>query len=201
MSTLNNNRLFWLLTYPRTGSHLLWRILNKDEQPEFLEGDTEYYFFDVMTYRVGSGVHAKNVDTWTEEERQALKKIYQNCFDKLQSSVAKAKEENKSLFVKEHCSFMVQPPVNSRVFFGDDNVKEAAWQVKFDSGADLTYTPQSFNGLVIPESFLTMWNPTFLIRHPALAFESQYRARLRIAKATDAKSNAPKMPLERIVRW
>lgn len=201
MSTPNNNRLFLLLTYPRTASNLLWRILNKDEQPGFLEGRTEYYFFDAMMYRFDTGIYAKNVDTWTEEQRQALKKVYQDCFDNLQSSVAKAKEENKSLFVKEHSPFLVQPPLNSRFFFGDDNVKEPAWQVKFDSGANMTYIPQSINVSVIPESFLSLWNPTFLIRHPALAFESQYRARIRIDGVEGAKQDTPKVPLERTMRW
>jgi hypothetical protein len=201
MSTPNNNRLFWLITYPRVGSHLLWRILNKDEQPGFLEGNTEYYFFEAAMYRFDSGLHGKNVDTWTEEQRHALKKAYQDCFDSLQLSVAKAKEENKSLLAKEHSLFMVQPPVNSRFFFGDDNVKEPAWQVKYNSGTNLSYIPQSINVSVIPESFLSIWNPTFLIRHPALTFESQYRAKLRIDGGNDAKSDTSKMPLERKVRW
>jgi hypothetical protein len=201
MSTSNDKRLFWLLTYPRTGSNLLWRILNKDEQPGFLEGRTEYYFFDAMMYRFDTGIYAKNVDTWTEEQQQTLMKTYQDCFDSLQFSVARAKDENESLFVKEHSSFMVQPPVNSRFIFGDDNVKEPAWQVKFDSGAKMTYIPQRINISVIPDNFLSIWNPTFLIRHPALSFESQYRARIRIDGVEGAKSDTPKVPLERTVRW
>jgi hypothetical protein len=83
---------------------------------------------------------------------------------------------------------MVQPPVNSRFIFGEENVKEPAWQVEFDPGAKMTYIPQSINISVIPESFLSIWNPKFLIRHPALSFESQYRARIRIDGAEGAKA-------------
>jgi hypothetical protein len=201
MSDRDDNRLFWLITYPRTGSHLLWRILSKDDQPEFLEGSTEYYFKPAMTHRLESGIYAKSVDNWTTEEKQAMRKSFQDCFDNLKSSLAKAREENKILFAKEHSSFMIQPPASSRLFFQDRNVKEPAWQLNFDSGTELGHSLESINELVIPESFLSLANPTFLIRHPALVFESQYRARIAIEGKEPAKAIIPSMPLEMTMRW
>jgi hypothetical protein len=201
MSDRDDNRLFWLITYPRTGSHLLWRILSKDDQPEFLEGSTEYYFKPAMTHRLESGIYAKSVDNWTTEEKQAMRKSFQDCFDNLKSSLAKAREENKTLFAKEHSSFMIQPPASSRLFFQDRNVKEPAWQLNFDSGTELGHSLESINELVIPENFLSLANPTFLIRHPALVFESQYRARIAIEGKEAAKAIIPSMPLEMTMRW
>jgi len=201
MSDSNDSGFFWLITYPRTGSNLLWRILSKDQQPGFLEGATEYFFFNPMGFRADSGVYAKNVDDWTDEERQTLKASYQECFDNLASSLTKARAEGKKLFVKEHSSFMVQPPACSRLFFGDENVKEPAWQVKFEAGAEIKYNIESINELVIPESFLSLAQPTFLIRHPALVFESQYRARISIEGKEQAKVATPTVPLEMTMRW
>ncbi|KAE9364026.1 hypothetical protein N431DRAFT_448566 [Stipitochalara longipes BDJ] len=197
----SDNRFFWLITYPRTGSNLLWRILSKDQQPGFLEGRTEYFFFPVTAYRSDSGVYAKNVDDWTDKERQAMKTSYQECFDSLSSSLAKAKAEGKRFFAKEHSSFMVQPPATSRLFFGDENVKEGAWQVNFEGVEEPKYSVESINELVIPESFLSLANPTFLIRHPALVFESQYRARISIEGKEQAKASMPIVPLEMTMRW
>lgn len=175
--------------------------MSKDDQPGFLEGRTEYYFFDAMAHRCDSGIYAKNVDTWTAEEREAMRKHYQECFDSLQSSLVKARKENKKLYAKEHSSFMVQPPASSRLFFGEDNVKEPAWQVNFDSDAEFNYKIESINELVIPESFLAIANPTFLIRHPALVFESQYRARIAIDGKDQAKNVTPSVPLDMTMRW
>ena len=201
MSEPNDNQFFWLVTYPRTGSHLLWRILSKDQQPGFLEGSTEYYFFPQTDYRSKSGIFAKNSDDWTTEERQTMKKIFQECFDKLSSSLTQARAEGKKLFVKEHSSFMAQPPATSRLFFGDDKVNESAWQVSFEGGVEPKYNIESINELVIPESFLALAKPTFLIRHPALVFESQYRARISVEGKEQAKSLTPIVPLEMTMRW
>jgi len=201
MSDPNDQTFFWLITYPRTASNLFWRILSKDKQPGFLEGRTEYYFFPPIANRCDSGLYAKNVDTWTEEERQSMKKLYQDCFNDLQASLAQAGKENKTLFAKEHSSFMVQPPANSRLLFGEGNVKEPAWQVKFDAGAEFKYNLKSINELVIPENFLALAKPTFLIRHPALVFESQYRARIAIDGEEKAKTGTPSVPLELTMRW
>ena len=201
MGEPNDNQFFWLITYPRTGSHLLWRILSKDQQPGFLEGSTEYYFFPQTDYRSTSGIFAKNVDDWTAEESRDMKKILQECFDNLSSSLAKARAEGKTLFVKEHSSFMVQPPATARLFFGDDKVKEPAWKVDFEGGLKPKYSIESINELVIPESFLVLAKPTFLIRHPALVFESQYRARISVEGKEQAKTQTPIVPLEMTMRW
>jgi hypothetical protein len=96
---------------------------------------------------------------------------------------------------------MAQPPAISRFFSGKNNVKEPAWQVKFNSAEDLEYKAESINEIVIPETFLPMWNPTFLIRHPALVFESIYRVRLAIEGKEQAKTDVASVPLDPTLRW
>ena len=126
-----------------------------------------------------------------------MKASYQESFNNLTSNLSKAKAEGKSLLAKEHCSFLVQPPISSRRHFREDDVKEPAWQVDFEAAAKPKFKVESINESIIPEYFLSLANPTFLVRHPTLVFKPQYRARISVEGKEKAKSP---LPLEMTMR-
>lgn len=179
-ATMNSSRQrrFYLITVPRVTSNLLVRILALDKQPNVLPQEHFGGYLFEPAWRLINHLNTlgKHIEGWTEDEREQMKKCYQDCFNNLQSCVERAEAEGKILFVKEHACFMADPVAQTKYLYGQDSVTEAPWTVQIPS----TYAPEpmhsSLNMTVLPDEFLKTWLPTFLIRHPALVFPSRYRA-------------------------
>ncbi|KAE8349486.1 hypothetical protein BDV28DRAFT_160444 [Aspergillus coremiiformis] len=172
-------RRFYLMTYPRTASNLLVRILGLDEQPNVLPGHTRggYFFLPVIQLMGALQLRNRGVAEWTDEERRQVKQCYQDCFDTLQEYLDEADSKRCSIFVKEHIHFLAEPTVLTRQLCGT-SVEEAPWMVNVPEVYGFTRSAQ--NETVVPDGFLRTWLPTFLIRHPALAFPSRYRVFLDV---------------------
>ncbi|KAH8664667.1 hypothetical protein BX600DRAFT_512673 [Xylariales sp. PMI_506] len=164
---------YYLISYPRTASNLLLKILAVESQPGFSSGgyDGGYFFMPVDGILCQRRLRSRCVSDWTDDERREVQESFQTCFENQQRLVESAQSGGHSIFVKEHTTFFVDPTARSRLQFGADGVDEPSWTVKYAGGS----THSELNATVLPDEFLLTWLPTFLIRHPAVAFPSYYR--------------------------
>jgi hypothetical protein len=195
-------RQYWLLTYPRTGSNLLVNILGLEEQPNIMQGHVQagYYFLPVLKLMTELNLLSRGVQEWTENERKQMKECYQNCFDTLNQHLEDAKKKSCSFFVKEHCNHMAHPNSTTEELSGA-TVDEAPWMVDFPQIFGQLPTRSTTNETVLPDGFLRQWSPTFLIRHPALAFPSCYRAFLGLNKADGDSIDGDQGTIGMTLRW
>ncbi|KNG80235.1 hypothetical protein ANOM_011376 [Aspergillus nomiae NRRL 13137] len=174
-------RRFYLITYPRTGSNLLVRMLGLDNQPHMRGGNDRggYVFLPVVKLVTELGLRKKEVEDWTEEEIMQVRRSYQECFAEFQEYLDQASADECSVFIKEHVHFLIDPTTLSKFTFR--GTPKPSWMVQ--------HLPESCeekaarflrNQTILPDEFLRSWLPTFLIRHPALAFPSLYRALLEL---------------------
>jgi len=190
---------FWLLTYPRTASNLLLRILSLEDQSNLVShSKTSYYFVPTMRVRMGpNGTYGKHLDYWTSEQRNSLMSSYQTSFENLQQQITVAEVQSKDLFIKEHISWMIEPVAETKFVFGDHSTDELPWTVKMFA----QQTRSNGNETALPDEFLKMWFPTFLIRHPALAFPSIYRTCVDNEGIEAAKAQVTVHSLEMTLHW
>lgn len=170
-----------IITYPRTASNLLMRMLSLPDQPNALAAESGGYFFmPAIRHMREANLVGRPIEQWTEHEREKFDHVYQLCFENLQHLVLSAQEAQKKAVVKEHAPFMIDPTAQSKYLHGRANgSKLATWKVRSPdiyNNEDLPELPT--NESALPEGFLARWFPTFLIRHPALAFPSYYRVML-----------------------
>ncbi|TKA67664.1 hypothetical protein B0A49_08060 [Cryomyces minteri] len=184
----DRGRRFYLITYPRTASNLLVRILNLGEQPNILklEGTGWGYFFldtHYLSYELQTA--GKPLQEWTQSQRRQTMDSFQRGFKEFEKYVATARTEDKMVFVKEHSIFLTEPTALSRFAYGEDSVDETPWVMQ-PSGYVPELRRSSLNQTCLPDEFLQTWRPTFLIRHPALVFPSLYRALLDTHRVLEA---------------
>ncbi|KAE8360426.1 hypothetical protein BDV27DRAFT_167845 [Aspergillus caelatus] len=162
---------FCLLTYPRTGSNLLVKILNLDNQPTLVPCKDGGYFFarlSLLRYDMGcAGAHIKDL---RDDQRAQETACIQECLQALTQYVHDAENQDKGIFFKEHTHMLSNPVAKSQFVFGADSIDEAVLVSQRAEGQS------PYNETLLPDRFLNTLRPTFLIRHPALAFPSYYRA-------------------------
>ncbi|KAH8682788.1 hypothetical protein BGZ60DRAFT_398738 [Tricladium varicosporioides] len=188
-------RGFLLVTYPRTASHLLLKILALENQPSVLRCDKDGYFF-MPTVGPRFKTAGKHIDEWTKKERIMIMERHQACFNSLQKHIANGEAEGKNLFVKEHVNWLIEPVSETKFVFGKESTSESPWTVQMSSNQ----THSSSNETILPDEFLILWHPTFLIRHPALVFPSMYRTTIDLNSAEKAKSD-PFHHTEMTMHW
>ncbi|KAJ5832596.1 hypothetical protein N7474_000907 [Penicillium riverlandense] len=168
-------RVILLLTYPRTASNLLTHTLSLDRQPNTISPWSGGYFFRPVVVNNTLPYPGKHVQTWTKAQRAHAAHVYQSCYDDLCLWIDKARAENKTLFLKEHIRFMVDPTALSAFMHGDGTVFEAPWTVRSPrDGSKETHSPRNIT--ILPDRVLAEARHIFLIRHPALTVPSYYRA-------------------------
>ncbi|EFE43823.1 hypothetical protein TRV_01397 [Trichophyton verrucosum HKI 0517] len=175
----HNPRRFYLITYPRTGSNLLVRMLGLDNQPDFVSGDDRggYIFLPTIKLMTDLGLRSKSMADWTPNEIQQVQQSYQECFDEFQEYLEAASLQRRSVIIKEHVHFLVKPTALSELVFGANNTPhDIPWTLQIPESYGLEPKQSFLNQTVLPDEFLKTWSPAFLIRHPALAFPSLYRA-------------------------
>ncbi|GIJ91125.1 hypothetical protein Asppvi_010090 [Aspergillus pseudoviridinutans] len=199
---------FWLITYPRTASNLLNRMLALDEQPNVLPCDEGGYFFRIP-YRLTSNLKVRwlPLTEWSPEASDQLRKSYQKHFNDLVEYLNQGTAQGKITFFKEHLYFVIDPTVRSRFLFGADSVTEQGWKMP-QSLSHSTQGLQStidwaLNDTLIPDDILGTLSPVFLIRHPALAFPSFLRTYrdLHGVEASQSKEAELEFKMVMTLRW
>ncbi|KAK4451251.1 hypothetical protein QBC34DRAFT_348270 [Podospora aff. communis PSN243] len=176
-SPTTGRRLF-LVSIPRTASNLLVQVLNMHKQPNVVTNDKAGYFFQ-EAYILGSrhGYLYKPLSQWTDAEKDEHHSTYQRCLDDLESYASTALDQNKILFTKEH-AFWFANPAMAVPSCPSNNTPHLTFPPCFPSPH--TFSPS--NHTLFPDSYLASWHFAFIIRHPALAWPSMYRAMSRLGK-------------------
>ncbi|KAK2870579.1 hypothetical protein FQN49_003075 [Arthroderma sp. PD_2] len=184
-------RRFYLLTCPRTASNLLMKILALEQQPNVtFREDGGYFFSPVHLMRFDQDSVGAHVEELTPDQKEQQINCMKNCFKTLLQHVDDAESEGKLVVVKEHTHYLADPVAETRFLYGEESVvEELPWALR--GRGDLVQTTDGrsmHNKTLFSDDFLKTWQPTFLIRHPALAFPSLYRASVRSSGEEYAKS-------------
>jgi hypothetical protein len=162
---------YWLLTSPRTASNLLVKMLNLDEQGVRPALHGGYFFLPSVPKHFL--ITEKPMDTWTDEESERISNILQKCSENFQDHIAAAEQEGQTLYVKEHTLMITHPRHENNYVHNIKDAQNEATPLLMRNIAQPTRSP--LNLTLFPDEFLKTWNPTFLIRHPALMLPSHYR--------------------------
>ena len=139
----------------------------------------------------------RHLDDWTVAERTKIRDSYQLSFDNLQRHIRTAEEQGKHIFVKEHVNWMIEPVAETKFIYGEGSTDEIPWTVNTDA----EQIHSALNKTIIPDEFLKSWFPTFLIRHPALVFPSNYRTYVDNEGEEAVKNEANLQALEMTYHW
>lgn len=175
-------RRLLLVSVPRTASNLLLKILNIHNQPQLRTNEQGgYFFFSAFVSTAKKGFMGKAPEEWSQEEKESVKKIYQDCLDKLENESAQAQKDNKAMFVKEHAFWFNNPASLYKMRTGIEDVEfTKAFQLEIPESYGPS-THSSSNETLFSDEYLRTWQIAFIIRHPALAWPSMYRAMRKMA--------------------
>ncbi|OJJ66961.1 hypothetical protein ASPBRDRAFT_48504 [Aspergillus brasiliensis CBS 101740] len=172
-----------LVSVPRSASHLLLKIVDIHNQPKFLTNEQGgYFFFPAFAPAIHGGYAATPLNEWTSAQKDEVKASFQGCVDSLEEYSERAQKDNKAMFIKEHAYWFMNPAVMHELVTGKEAPElSKAFQLHL---SESSYGPQqSFspsNKTVLPDEYLRSWQVAFIIRHPALAWASMYRAMTKI---------------------
>ncbi|KAJ5134909.1 hypothetical protein N7448_000071 [Penicillium atrosanguineum] len=175
-------RRFLLISVPRTASNLLLKVLNIPNQPGLVTNEIGGYFFYSAFFQASQEGHLfKAPEDWSDEDVKSVKGNFQTCTDTLEKWSAEARDENKVLFAKEHAFWTVNPASFQETVTGHDASEFSAhFRVNTDAyGPNQSYSPS--NKTIFSDEYLRSWQMAFIIRHPALAWPSMYRAMSKVA--------------------
>jgi hypothetical protein len=147
------------------------KILNVPCQKVMTSEKGGYFFYDAFTKVAGDGRLSKPIKEWTETEKQEIRDAFQKAVDELEECSQRAEQEGKIAFAKEHAFWFTNPAM-----FDDQTEHAASFRPHIPEkyGSSNTFSP--LNQTILPDEYLRTWRLTFIIRHPALAFPSLYRA-------------------------
>ncbi|KAJ5170763.1 uncharacterized protein N7500_003546 [Penicillium coprophilum] len=174
-----------LVSVPRTASNLLVKILNIHNQPNVLTSpNAGYFFYDAFMIAGRDGRLDRPLEEWTTEAKDETKAAIQQGFDELEAYSTRARTENKIMFAKEHAFWFLNPGFFTSTINGAES---SEYMKEFNVSMPERYGPsQTFsanNKTVMPDEYLRTWQIVFIIRHPALAWASMYRAMIKLSKA------------------
>ncbi|KAI8633605.1 hypothetical protein F5Y19DRAFT_489069 [Xylariaceae sp. FL1651] len=194
----------FLFTHPRTASNLLLQMLRTHPEIDTIEypfNDTYYFGQDSLTLR-------RNVHIEAAKQRlqanPALAQTFQIAFDQLEQSIQRAQAMKKIPFIKEHAFTIMKPDtISQNLAYPCPCMNTPQIRARTAKGHDVIATEaddddDSSNPTVLPTRFLRSVTPVFLIRHPALVFESV----LRVSGPTmGARIDDEEFPVEASLRW
>ncbi|KAJ5494946.1 hypothetical protein N7539_000062 [Penicillium diatomitis] len=163
-----------LLSVPRTASNLFVKVLNPGAQPALkTNAFSGYFFYPVLSTAALEGLTSKEAKDWTPQERQRYLSLCQESFDNLEGLSQEATKENKSIFTKEHLTWLIDPAMLYTSQTAPVRLETPMRiNVAEEYSSSRTYTQPS----IFPDEYLRTWQFAFTIRHPALAWPSLYRA-------------------------
>jgi hypothetical protein len=181
----NNPSRLLLVSVPRTASNLLLKVLNIPKQPNLITSPKGgYFFFDAFMTARKDGRLGKPLSEWTESEKTEVREAFQSAVGDLEEYSAKARTDNKIMFAKEHAFWFINPGYVAGMNNSIPTEQELkALQVSMPESYGSSHTFSANNMTVLPDEYLRTWQVAFVIRHPALAWASMYRAMQKMSKA------------------
>lgn len=198
--TLRGSDHHMVFAIPRTASHLLLKLLNLPEQSSICRhsnGLDGYIFLPAASPRFRHSLPGRPIQEWTEEEKASLRDAMQSSFDDWQTLIEEAELQSKSTFVKEHLHWMVDPCAEDSLYGHkkDNSSIATSFQARCTPN-EAGDAKEKYNITCLPDAFLLQRiKPTFLIRHPVLAFSSMLRT------AIDNQGLSVVMDEWRIQQW
>ncbi|OOQ89072.1 hypothetical protein PEBR_10511 [Penicillium brasilianum] len=172
-----------LVSVPRTASNLLLKILNIAKQPHLLTNPRNgYFFYPAFSAAAQDGTLAKEPGNWSTEEKQRYKANLQRCLNELEDYSTRAQTENKVMFAKEHAFWIFNPAAQHKMTTGEEYpefFEEMRVDIADSYGPRRSYSKS--NETCLSDQYLRSWQMAFIIRHPALAWPSMYRAMKKLA--------------------
>ncbi|KAJ5672260.1 hypothetical protein N7507_001387 [Penicillium longicatenatum] len=179
-------RRLLLVSIPRTASNLLLKILNIPKQPNLLTSQKGGYFFYPAFSRVAASdknyLNKTSIEEWTDDDKLEIKNSFQECFNTLEEFSTQADNANKMMFAKEHAYWLYPPAALLKAQTG---IHDEEFFQAFRLDMPEKYGPQTysrFNETLLSDEYLRSWQMAFIIRHPALAWPSLYRAMVKVAQ-------------------
>jgi hypothetical protein len=156
-------------------------MLNTPSQTSIHPHPTDGYLFvgAIGQGRWAEGISSKDITEWTEDQIHTYRDLLFGTVSEVEKWMLELQRRGKGCFYKEHVSWIVDPD------------REIGWLEQQKMGADARREeradPQRTSDTVLPDALLLQLRPTFLIRHPALAFPSLTRASGDVLEAQDAQ--------------
>lgn len=151
-----------------------------------------YFFYNGYMTLLKDNRAYRPITQWSAEDKDEIQTVFQECFDDLEKYSTQAKGNGKMMFAKEHAFWFARPEVLRDLIHGTENVENGngnnATQDTTSPSIDIqipkSYGPSktfsSRNKTILSDEYLRTWKLGFIIRHPALAFASLYRAMLKL---------------------
>lgn len=178
-------RRLLLVSIPRTASNLLAKILNIANQPNLVTNQKAGYFFypAYIEAAASRNYQNKSIDQWTDDEKTHLKHSFQECFNTLEEYSTRAENNHQMMFTKEHAYFFYSPAalLKSKTGIHDEDFFKS-FRLDMPEKYGPTQTSSRFNETILSDEYLRSWQMAFIIRHPALAWPSMYRAMLKVGE-------------------
>ena len=110
-------------------------------------------------------LHRSPIKTLTDEEHSSVNEAQGTAFGSLQDDIVAAEQDGQGVYIKEHALTLVGPFFWSQYTFGPNAAAGIVWRVESAARSARNIT-------IMPDEFLKIWKPTFLIRHPAVMLPS-----------------------------
>ncbi|KAL2257992.1 hypothetical protein VTK26DRAFT_8859 [Humicola hyalothermophila] len=173
------HRSLLLVSVPRTASNLLVRVLNIRNQPQVVTNSHAGYFF-YQPHMIAARELKRPPSQWTNDEKARVREAYQESLNSIEEMRAVARRENKIMFAKEHAFWVADPAAMPGTAGGRGARAPSFFRLRFPDmyGEQQTFSPN--NCTLFPDEYLRTWRIAFVIRHPALAWPSMYRAMVKM---------------------
>ncbi|OAQ87977.1 sulfotransferase family domain-containing protein [Purpureocillium lilacinum] len=199
---MTDPRRILLVSYPRSASNLLVRMLGLDDQPDVPQNVSRgYHLKQMASLAFDEDLWEKPLHEWGDS-KQRLRQAAADGFDALEKTRAAGDSHGKITFTKEHATLLTDPTVLNEFIFGREGAVEQRWRID-EAGCDKApeeYT--ALNDTIFSDAYLRQWKMAFVIRHPAMAFPSLYRILLNAAPNREfTKGTANYLPVYMTIRW
>jgi len=158
------------------------KILNIRNQPRVHTNQLDGYFFFQAFAKVAREDFSKAPEDWSDADVQGVREGFETCMDALEKYSAQARKQNKMMFSKEHAFWFTNPAALQEAVHGREVADSFKKRFRVNTGAygfSQSFSPS--NPTILPDEYLRSWQIAFIIRHPALAWPSMYRAMIKVA--------------------
>ncbi|GIC93026.1 uncharacterized protein Aud_009505 [Aspergillus udagawae] len=179
-------------------------MLSLEKQTNVLSNEKGGYFFWDAFMEVRKVISQRRpMEHWSQGDVEAVQKAFQLSLNNFENMAQSADSQGKIFFAKEHAQWIADPAaINHYILKHDYQASlRLGIQVPTSKGAEECFSLNNFT--IFPDTYLESWTVTFLIRHPALALPSFYRAAANLEKEGFAGHHEiqPLMELHSTLKW
>ncbi|KAE8350063.1 hypothetical protein BDV28DRAFT_163224 [Aspergillus coremiiformis] len=162
-----------------------------------------YFFWDAFMKGRTTMSSYTPVKNWTAQQTSEMQTVCQQNFKDVESKSQLAESHGNIFFAKEHVQWFTDPAAISNFLWGCESRALSPVNITIPASYDPVHRFSPNNLTIFPDRYLETWRLTFLIRHPALAFPSFYRAMRELEKEEFAQPHevGRLMELNATLRW